>query len=634
MRRPLLLLPPFALLLAWAAATARPRPVDDVYIALVYVYELLEHGRLAWSTGEAVEGASSPLFLALLLPGVAVGLDGAWVAQAVSFAAGLATIALLLRRGAVALALGLVAWAPFGWWCGQGMDGVVAGLVWGVAWSRLTTSGFGAAAGWFVLGCLARPEGHLHLAAAGLYAVATAGTRGTLADRRVVLAAAALGAWHLGRVAWFGAVIPAPVLVKTASRAPFADGLGQLGVEAVGSVGLLALVALAVRLAPRAALLASAPFVIQAVVLLEARGDWMGWGRLLLPGGIAAVLVAAAAGEPRSWTPQRAALGAVAIAALAYVGLPAGAAAFAPRAWPTAAEARRAWASGFETPLPADVAWLVAHLPDGAAILTGDVGLPGHVPGVRVLDDNGLVFRRMAEARAAGGDAVARLQQALLVGPGREADCMRLVDWHTRQAYTMDPVTEAANPWSIVYDDGPARIRVLCAADRTAPIDPAVSLARWEALVARFPEHPWLRWQLGRALADLDRADEAVAVLLADDRLARAEAIDRVGFTRGPTSYGTRRGHAFYWNGTLTSRPLTTTDVVRLELSPEHPGAEGVSVRFVGTGGCTWEESRTLHDRATIDVPVCTAPGRVSVSFLNDATGPAGDRNLYVHWRE
>jgi hypothetical protein len=73
---------------------------------------------------------------------------------------------------------------------------------------------------------------------------------------------------------------------------------------------------------------------------------------------------------------------------------------------------------------------------------------------------------------------------------------------------------------------------------------------------------------------------------------------------------------------------------VSLWLDADHPGSEGARVRV------SWEECGEPVEVAVLTpgsfaLPPCGAPGdrRLVVELLNDATGPEGDRNLYVSLR-
>src|SRR6185436_339502 len=146
---------------------------DDTFIHLQYAKHLAEGRGLVFNVGERVYGCTSPLWVALIADGMALGLDGVLVARVLGVIATLASIVLffqLLRRTVRTpelRAAGTVAWAAHAWmlrWSVSGMEtplavaltlaGFVA-YVEGVQWgSRPVRTG----ALWG-LAALTRPEG-------------------------------------------------------------------------------------------------------------------------------------------------------------------------------------------------------------------------------------------------------------------------------------------------------------------------------------------------------------------------------------------------------------------------------------------------------------------------------------------
>lgn len=493
---------PVPALIAWVLALLLALPyvrgtVDDVYITLAYAAEWLASGSLRWTTGEIVEGYSNFGWLLLLLPFAAVpGVDPVVVAKGLGAMFALAWLLWLARQTrdvpVAWLPLAAVsAWAPFAYWMVSGLETVAFGAALAVGWAscasgrwRSGIAGLGAAA-------LLHPEGHAYLLAA-VAAWAPRGRRS--ADARAALASVlvGLGVYHAWRVAHFGAVWPTPYLVKLAGPEPSWDWAAQLAREAVTLAGIVAAVVVSVRPNRTAVGWVSLPLLLQAALLLRAGGDWMGWARFLLPGVMAAVSAALVAWPARSAPPRWGVVAAVLTVA--------GAAALAPRPeadgglgardLPTWAETTALRRHGHDIPLAHDLAWVVENVPDGHAVMTTDVGILGHVPGVAVRDAGGLVDREVAEFRASRRPFVvdawaprygpAPGQIAFVRVSYREGqDPPVLEPWlSSRLPHTADVGGAFRSRWFAATPEKPA---------------PATVRARWQHLAARFPASGWLR---------------------------------------------------------------------------------------------------------------------------------------------
>src|SRR4030095_5326403 len=91
-----------ALVIGMILAAALMGPVrgyltDDTFIHLQYAKHLAEGRGLVFNAGERVYGCTSPLWVALIADGIALGLDGLAVARALGFTATLISIALFLQ---------------------------------------------------------------------------------------------------------------------------------------------------------------------------------------------------------------------------------------------------------------------------------------------------------------------------------------------------------------------------------------------------------------------------------------------------------------------------------------------------------------------------------------------------------
>lgn len=124
------------LVAALALAAALMWPVrgyltDDTFIHLQYARHLAGGEGFVFNPGERVYGSTSPLWVALIADGIALGLDGLWTARALGLLATLASVVLflqLMRRNLRLVELRCLAtlvWAAHPWmirWSVSGME--------------------------------------------------------------------------------------------------------------------------------------------------------------------------------------------------------------------------------------------------------------------------------------------------------------------------------------------------------------------------------------------------------------------------------------------------------------------------------------------------------------------------------
>lgn len=610
-----------------------PDQIDDLYISVAYAHQWITTGDLAWTTGERVEGYSNFLWVVMLAVVERVGADPGLAAQLLSLLSGVAWLGLLSlllpeTLAATLLVLACGAWTALGYWMMMGMETVAAGLLLTLGWVGVARGRVSAGLGLLLGAALLRPEAAGHLLIAMF-----AGRRW----RPALIVGATFGLYHLARHAWFGAWVPTPTLIKIGTPGAWEHGLTQAGLELMSAGGILVLAALV-----GARWWSVVPLLIQVAVLTRAGGDWMGEARLLVPGLMASVGLATV--HPREGSPRRVWVVLAAIAAVASSWVD-------PRwegqtvlRWRTVARADqviRGVTGGLNTPLAADLEFLVNNLPDPAAITSTDVGMPGNIPGLRVYDDIGLVDRVAAEFKFRGKDpALLPILAGRLDPEDGEVTCIRHVDWG--QGGATDPDEETARTYTretLYYDRG-QRIRVFCR--DLAPPRPGTVVARWAELSGRFWAQPWLAWHHALALADDGRLTEALAVATPTSHRwpgfpPLQDLPDSLSFPRGPVrlDYQPSRGFALYGPWTVTSRPLDLgRGTVDLLVTPEEPGEEGVKLGLAWEG-CPQGSERTVTEVQTLSliVPSC-ATGRLSVSFLNDAAEGGKDRNVYVRVRD
>lgn len=557
-----------SLALLWLAGAYWPWQIDDMFITLAYAREWWTSGVLRWTSGELVEGYSNFLFLAALTPITGLGGDGAWWAKVFAFTSALGTVGVFAalvpadRRGAVVL-LALVAWTPFVFWSMAGLETPWFMLLLTAGWVlafRPSTWGPGVAL--LALASLTRPEGALYL---GLGVLARTRIVPNGRSHDFVAASAIIGvvAWHVWRVAHFGHLLPTPFLAKFVSITVRSAGLAQW-LREIGTASPLLATALLFRASPRRVAWAAIPLAAQSALLVRADGDWMGFGRFLVPGVVAFVATMVASGRPRT-------IGTLPLCAIAVTAITL--AAFEPRAdgwtWRTTWSLRhplRQYAQGLGTPLPEDVDWAVSHVPWGATVLASDVGMLGNVPGLRVRDAVGLVDREIAELRASGRPFTqAEFDTMYGTGPG-QVSVLRIVPRPgSRDVAKLDGwVGERLPNESYVATDR-YFARWYTATDE-APTPDQVH-ERWKMLAERYPSQPWIAWRW--MLAQVDAGVPIDALQPSSPPRWDGDALDHrpesLSFTRS-SDVLEWRGEGFALNAgtTLTSRPLTAQNEVVL----------------------------------------------------------------------
>lgn len=621
--------------LGWAALPYLPGQIDDSYIVFAYAHRIVEHGEIAWNTGERVEGYSSPLHLLLMVAGCLAGMDLSVFARVVSFAAAAATLALLLRRqmgdGRAWLALGLAAWQPFQLWSVAALETSLATLIAAAGWPLI----FAGRSAWAV-GCgllcalsLTRPEGAAWLAA-GLalrvrYPAAFGRPEGAVAAILVALAS-----YHAARVAYFGALMPTPWLVKIVAIESFAGGAKEVGWELLSASPLIALAVILRRSVP---VWVWFPLALQSALLIRAGGDWMGHARLVLPGVVASLSAALVGGQTRpipAWSPALL----LPFVALAFAAEPAQMQGAGPRwrdPWYLGRPAQ-ALAAPWSVPLLEEVSFLIRRVPEGAGAQLSDVGLPGNLEGVRVWDGAGLTDRVVAEIIAGSDPQMSRPLKARFDDPD-DVWCLRygLADDGTDPA---DPWLKTAFPELATQPDARG-LFWRCRPGGT--VSDATVAMRWQRLLERFPAQDEIRLRYARALLAVGDIDGA----LASAREAMWIGADSDGWVvfdaQTTAAYQPGRGWPLYANGSLRSAvlPADFWDDHRLALDVDDPGAEGAATSLSWDPPCGDPVRLNVAEIATVRPPTCLdqGPRALVVAFLNDESRAGFDRNLFVTLR-
>lgn len=627
-------------LLTWGALPYLPGQIDDTYIVFAYAHNIVERGEIAWNTGVRVEGYSSALHLALMAVGAFARADLAVFARVLSFACSVGVLVALARpalgpRRFVVVVL-LAAWQPFQYWSTAGLETAMGTFLGVLAWPLVT----GRREAWargvlvLVLFSLTRPEGMAWLGVALARRLTLGSERGR--PEVVVLAGlSALGMYHLGRVAYFGDLLPTPYLVKIVAIDQFGAGLRQLARELASASAILVATILLRR---RTSRWVWAPLLIQAALLVRAGGDWMGHARFLVPGVAASVAAAWIHGVPRqqSWPALGlvAALGGFSFAwEPSHEGLVDGKGVLVP-GW------RNPWflrhpGEALRTPwavaLLEETSFLVERVPPGAGAAISDVGLPGNLHDVRIWDNAGLTDRVTARIIASeSGDIVQEIMDryhhaddvwCMRYGRGKDGE-------ETADAWLTELLPEVSASLS-----GTPQMTWRCRPGGTPDAD--VVAGRWARLVERFPSQDWIRWYYARALVVAGHTDRAVEAVRGALWLSE-EGLGWVAFGEGQSaSYQRGRGWALYSNGTRSS--ITATEDlwrgVRVRLDVDDPGETGAAVTIRWDPPCSPALDAVVHERTLVEPPQCDAPQglrRLSVEFRNDEAHDGFDRNLYV----
>lgn len=612
-------------LLLWLAASHWPECVDDVYILADYGRQWANHGTLAWTDGSRVEGFSSPALVGLAALATLGDMAPELALKLTALGASIMTLAFLSwtvpldALGTVAI-LALAGSTPFVHWAVDGMDTPLFGLALALGWHAVSR-GHPVRAG-FALGfaSLVRPEGAIHALLGGLLGWRAQG--GLQWALGAALAAAGAGA----QVAWFGPTLPTPLVVKVLGTELGVDGLVQAAGESLPLLG--ALLTVVPGLSRSKAVVVLMPVVIQCAVLAAARGDWMGHGRLLLPGVISCIACAERASPQRaSWAWGSALLGLLG-AVVDPVGE--GTVRFHLQQPEGLARTRANYGRGLVTPLPEDVAWVIEHVPDGGRVLINDVGFIGGIPGVRVIDLRGLVTREVAnEIRAGTLDTWLR---ALFADPIRRPFAVRLAWWGS------DPTDPA---W--IEPPYPARTELRYPGGRvvwyaeSGTVDPRTSAGRWLALSTQHPDHAWVLWRASIAAAGAGDVAGAEALFQTGrQRFPRdSRFLSEAGgysFSAGtlPLDWVPGRGFAMYWNGTLETTPQPCDVSLELEVDPEAAGLEPVRIEVSWGQSTTMLEAEVRHRFPLAGLCAAGSEAPVRVTFVNDFAEGGHDRNVYI----
>lgn len=619
-----------ALVLAWGAAPYLPGQIDDAFIVFAYAHRVVEHGEIAWNTGERVEGYSSPLHLALMVVGALAGLDLSVFARVLSSLAVVAMFAVLLGprfgKGRAWLPIFLAAWQPLQLWSVGALETALATLLACVAWSLALGAASTWATGCVLLGLfsLTRPEGAAWLIA-GLLLRARHPWAWGAPERRVLVLIVALAGYHAARVLYFGHLFPTPWLVKIVAIDAFSKGATELGWEVLSAAPVLALALLLRCAIPPVVWF---PLLIQSALLVRAGGDWMGNGRFLLPGVVASVAAAFAFGATRP-VPRWAPAALLPVAILGFFWEPWQMQFGGPR-WRDPAvlarpdlSIRTPWA----VPLLDEVAFLIERVPDGAGAMLSDVGLPGNLDDVRVWDGAGLTDRAVAEVIAGTDGGLTATLRARYDDP-TAIWCLRYgVDEQGR-----DP----ADAWMtelfpVVATRPDARGLFWRCRDGEGPT-PELVIERWVRLLQRFPRQDLLRWRAATALARAGRTDEALALARQATWIGH-DADGWIAFSTNADAYVPGRGWPLYGDGEVQTHPMPdtfwATHLVVLDV--DDPGQEGARARLQWEPDCGAPVEIVVSARSVARPPDCAlTPRALRVAFLNDKWQPPFDRNLYV----
>lgn len=461
---------------------------DDTYIHLQYARNLASGHGFVFNPGERVYGSTSPLWVALIADGMALGLDGLATARAIGLVATLASIVLfhsLMRRNLrmpALRALATITWAGHAWmirWSLSGMETplavalVLAGFMaftegkqWG---SRPVRTG----ALWS-LAALTRPECVFLLLLWAVLLVAETDSRAGL--RRLLYGAAAptviYGGWLVFARLYFGTFWPNTLSAKTAGGEGFAYVLDTLwrqikvvgATDAVMAGALVGAIAFgARRLWPRrlaAQRLLPWLWVASVPVLYVVRGVPV-VSRYVLP--LMPILAWLAwRGVERWWggdSPETrdrrgAAVLGVGLAALALIQN------FAVYRTAVLPQVRSFSAGLRESLIPIGV-WFETHTPPQTVVAAPDIGAVGFFSHRRVVDLAGLVTPAMIPIlrRESPEDAVARFAFASFSRPDYVIDrASREWDLDRRSPYraALAPIMNAAVPNLGIARPGPA----------------------------------------------------------------------------------------------------------------------------------------------------------------------------------
>ena len=632
------------LLLAIGMFMVRNSVVDDLYISYAYALSLLENGSLTWA-GLRVEGYSNPSWVALLALSKAGGVPVTLAAKAASAGAAVGLLLDAHRRlpsgAGTALLLVLAAWPALGHWGGLGMETTLFGLLVYIGWGAVGRQDWSTAMPALLAAAATRPEGSVYVVGALVGAIgagrcapwrlltpaltpALTPVMPRAPTRLIVGTLAMLALWHLGRLAYFGELLPMPMIAKAGASLDPWDGPRQAGWELLAALPVWLAALLTFRPTGPIAALAACPLLLHIAMLLVMGGDWMGHTRILMPGllaGLAALMTAPARGaapgpdpDPAPAPPSRRLwLLVLTLPLLLLTPSRSGGLKWLNSPTPNSAIFP---ILALETPLIEDLRFIVQRVANGARVETGDIGLPGLIPGVRIVDSRGLVDPVRAHRRDTAIDADYRGDDAI--------SCVR------RVAGDLDARTPAfrarLTPYTEVSTFQYAGHRVIwwCRPDAETPT-PAIVRDRWLTLVDRLPELPALRWHASRWLADHDEVDAAYALYAKqpwrDPNPASALLLMAGPLPDTPEEHGFRIAPG----ESIRTRRLTS----RLDVEIEVGGAPGVAFTL------TWQDdagvtllSNTSVTPIRVEVTPPAADARLILRRAPDLPGAGTDRRL------
>jgi hypothetical protein len=591
-----------------------PQTIDDSFISAAYAHALAGDRGLIWPGGDRIEGYSNFGWVLMMALVARLGGDVIVWAKLASLFSGLALVAVASRwlphhrEGDLALAA-LVAWSPLAYWSAMPLETTSFALCVVLGWmAALAQKPQGMV--WLVVAALLRPEGALWLAMAG-------GVQLRASRRAAIWVAAcvlAVAAYHLWRIRYFGSVLPAAVWLK-AHLGWFV--VPQLVAEAVAGAGLLA--ACALFGLGRRAVVGWLPLALSLALLVVMNGDWMGRARMLLPGVTAFLVARGHLGQPRVSRRRFWITVALVVASSPLEPL------FLQ--WPRLRALAPRYHRGLETPLEAPLWWLVSHAPDGAVVQSADVGILGHVPRMTIVDSRGLVSSRFLRARREQEwSAIAAWYES----PDRPdvIEVSRYMPDDFLRGQALAPY-EGLDPWlrqldaglshyphhdDVFHAEGSWQGAIRFHRTERRAIDLDLSIARWRALVDRFPSQPFLAWQLAMSLAAVDRLDEAMVVAKAGDDGGDGPLGD------APASLSLPLGEPCHYQagrGFLVTHRKSTPVAAGAVLSIDAPAPFSVELRWEPIEACDlpvptgFAGSAGTH-RIRLEAPACRA--RIAIS--------------------
>src|SRR5690606_3410613 len=154
-----------------------------------------------------------------------------------------------------------------------------------------------------------------------------------------------------------------------------------------------------------------------------------------------------------------------------------------------------------------------------------DVGILGHVPRMTVVDSRGLVSSRFLRARQEQEwSAIAAWYQS--ADRPDVIEVSRYLPNDFLRGETLAPY-QGLDPWlrqldahlahyphrdDVFHSEGSWQAAIRFHRTERSEVDLELPIARWRALVERFPSQPFLAWQLAMALSADGRLDEAMVV--------------------------------------------------------------------------------------------------------------------------